>query len=126
MAGGSAKGGGGHAEGVAGVRLYVWIYILLLAFTGLSVAVSQLLMDVFGHTPVTVAILAFSTIKATFILAYYMHLKYERIWIRMWLYLPLAIFVLVLIGVGPDIYLVLRDLWTHILTFAGVSGGVHH
>ncbi len=125
MAGESAKHGG-HAQEAPGVRLYVWIYILLLAFTGLSVAVSQLLMGVFGHTPVTVAILAFSTIKATFILAYYMHLKYERIWIRMWLYLPLVIFVLVLIGVGPDIYLALRDLWTHILTVTGVSGGVHH
>lgn len=83
--------------------IYVGIYFLLLLFTALSVAVSLFFQESIGKFLTITVILLFSTIKASLILAYYMHLKYEKTAIRMWLYLPLLIFIIVFFALLPDI-----------------------
>lgn len=85
------------------IGIYAGIYFLLLLFTVFSVIVSLFFQESIGKFLTITVILLFSTIKASLIVAYYMHLKYEKGTIRMWLYLPLIIFIIVFFALLPDI-----------------------
>lgn len=92
-----------HTESTHSPGFYVAIYFALLLFTGLSVGISAIFREIWSHTVLTGLILILSTIKAFLIVAYYMHLKHEGNAVRMWLYLSLVIFILVLLVFMPDI-----------------------
>lgn len=92
---GVVKGGGTHSAG-----FYVAIYLALLFLTGMSVALAQLLPK--GGV-LTGIVLILSTVKAYLIVAYYMHVKYEGNAVRLYLYLALLIFVIVLFVIMPDV-----------------------
>ncbi len=73
----------------AGIRTYIFVWILLLIFTGLTVAAASLNI---GGLAIVVC-LAIAVIKSTFVLLYFMHLRYEsRLLIR--LIVPGALLVL--------------------------------
>lgn len=61
--------------GHAGSRLYVWVWLGLLAFTSIEVYLAYL------HLPVRlmlVLLMGISVMKAGLIMAYFMHLRFER------------------------------------------------
>ena len=63
-----------HAEG--GTRLYMTVWVALLIMTGVEVFLAYL------HLPVNimlVALMGLSLIKAALIIAYFMHLRFERL-----------------------------------------------
>ncbi len=84
------------------VAFYVKIYVLLLILTGASVASSFLLRDVVSASVVVGLILVLSTVKALLIALFYMHLRYEKIPVRVWAYSAIVIFIILFILVLPD------------------------
>ena len=88
----------GHAH--AGSRLYVWVWAWLLAFTGVEVYLAYL------HLPVQlmlVLLMGISVIKAGLIVAYFMHLRFERFSLFLTL-IPALVFsiCIILIFFFPD------------------------
>ena len=83
---------------------YVKIFWVLLGLTLLSIVFSQVLPKTFAPY----LIFTLSTIKATLIALYYMHLKYEGKWILSLAIIPLIIFVVILVAVMPDALVVIK------------------
>jgi len=80
-------------------KSYINIYVILLV----SVLVSALL-SYFGHTKLAlVGIFTVALIKATLVLAFYMHLKTEQRWVRWMLGSAVACLVILFVGLIPDI-----------------------
>ncbi len=91
-----------NREGHHIVRLktYVYILIALIVFTLLSVAVTGI--DLGPMTVATALILA--SVKATLVLSYFMHLKFENRFIVLMVCAVLLIFILVLVVTFLDYY----------------------
>lgn len=91
----AATHGGGHAE--VGqqhpIKLYLWIWLLLFVFSAFSYMVDYLQLQ--GALRWTL-ILVFMTLKAGFIVAIFMHMKWERLGLKLAiLFPPLALLVLI-------------------------------
>ena len=63
-----------HAE--AGSRLYVLVWIYLLAITAVEVVLAY--MHLFSTHVMLAILMILSVVKAALIVAYFMHLKFER------------------------------------------------
>jgi len=85
---------------VAGFKTYVIVWLCLLLLTVLTVAVSGMKMGASGSlTSVVIA-----TIKASLILLFFMHLKYER-------FLITAMLLLTVMTIAVIIGLTFFDVW---------------
>ncbi|MBQ0718463.1 MAG: cytochrome C oxidase subunit IV family protein [Sulfitobacter litoralis] len=74
-------------------RLYVIILLALLALTFSSIAITEIELGVY-----TVAgALLFAIIKSYLVLTYFMHLKYDKPYIKIMVLFVFAIFVVVLV-----------------------------
>ncbi len=91
------------------VRLYAWVWTWLLALTGIEVYLGYVN---FGTNLMLTLLLGLSVIKAVLIIAYFMHLRFERlsVFLTLWPIIVLCI-ALILIFVFPDSFLI-RDLGT--------------
>ena len=81
-------------------RPYVYVFLILAVVTAIEVFVSQLeLPSMFGVTAAVLRIsilVLLATLKASLVVAYYMHLKYEPRWMMLIPFGALAlVFVLV-------------------------------
>ncbi len=81
-------------------RVYVWVWVGLVAITGVEVFLA------YEHLPPTIMLtilLGLSVIKAGLIMGYFMHLKFERFSLVLWL-VPALVFCIcmVLIFFFPD------------------------
>jgi cytochrome c oxidase subunit 4 len=74
-------------------RLYVIILLVLLALTFASIAITSIELGAF-----TVAgALLFAIVKSYLVLTYFMHLKYDKPYIRIMVFFVFSIFVVVLV-----------------------------
>ncbi|MFQ5663490.1 MAG: cytochrome C oxidase subunit IV family protein [Terriglobia bacterium] len=84
----------------AGSRLYVWNWAWLLGLTGVEVFLAYI------HLPVNlmiVLLMGLSVIKAALIMAYFMHLRFERLSLVLTLVPALVLCIsLILIFFFPD------------------------
>ncbi len=65
-----------HAHEEGGSRLYIWIWFWLLALTALEVVLAYI--QLFSLHVMLTILMALSIAKAALIVAYFMHLKFER------------------------------------------------
>jgi cytochrome c oxidase subunit 4 len=80
-------------------RLYLTVWAALLGMTVIEVLLAYIQ---FATAPMLLALMALSLIKAGLIIAYFMHLKFERISL-FWALVPMWIMVMVLLFVFfPD------------------------
>jgi cytochrome c oxidase subunit 4 len=75
------------------VRTYAWIWIVLLMFTGVTVAVSRMHLGAWS----VFAALVIASCKALLVLYFYMHLKYEK---AMFQYMFLVAIMILFIFIG--------------------------
>ena len=87
-----------HAHG--GNRLYLWVWFWLLALTAVEVFLA------YKQVPLgtmLVLLMVLSTVKAALIIAYFMHLKFEKRSLALTLMPPLVIcIILLMIFAFPD------------------------
>ena len=86
---------GGHAEGGQQnpIKLYLWIWLLLFVFSAFSYMVDYFQLQ--GALRWTL-ILLFMALKAGFIVAIFMHMRWERLGLKLAiLFPPLALLVLI-------------------------------
>ncbi len=79
---------------------YVAIWLWLLGLALISVLVTAL---PFSHTLIVVLVFAAAAVKAILVALYYMHLRFERLFIYSLALTPLALFVVLLLVLFPDI-----------------------
>ncbi len=83
-----------------GSRLYIWVWGWLLVFTGVEVYLAYI------HLPVNLMLtilMGLSVIKAALIMAYFMHLRFERLSLFLTLVPVLVLCIcLILIFFFPD------------------------
>lgn len=85
----------GHAEGQQHpIKLYLWIWVLLFVFSAFSYMVDYLQLQ--GALRWTL-ILVFMFLKASFIIAVFMHMAWERLALKLAILVP-PLALLVLIG----------------------------
>ncbi len=91
------------------VRLYAWVWTWLLVLTGIEVYLGYVNL---GTNLMLTLLLGLSVIKAVLIIAYFMHLRFERlsVFLTLWPIIVLCI-ALILIFVFPDSFLI-HDLGT--------------
>ncbi len=89
-----------HEHAAAGSRLYVWVWLWLLALTGVEVFLG------YEHLPLNLMLtllMGISVIKAALIVAYFMHLRFERLSLFLTLVPALVLCIcLILIFFFPD------------------------
>jgi cytochrome c oxidase subunit 4 len=85
---------------IAGYRTYFIVWISLLILTAATVAVSNLKLG--KHGALTSIIIA--SVKASLILMFFMHLKYERLLIK-------AMLMLTILTIAVIIGLTFFDIW---------------
>ena len=79
-------------------RPYIPVFVVLLVVTGLELAITTPgCFPVLEHTFRIVLLVIMSTIKASLVVAYYMHLRYEPRWLAL---IPLAGLALVAVLVA--------------------------
>ncbi len=84
----------------SGVRLYAWVWMWLLVLTAVEVYLGYVN---FGTNLMLTLLLGLSVIKAVLIIAYFMHLRFERlsVFLTLWPIMVLCI-ALILLFVFPD------------------------
>jgi cytochrome c oxidase subunit 4 len=90
-----------HAEAHGGTtRLYLWVWGWLLALTGIEVYLAYIHL---APALMLTLLLGLSVIKAALIIAYFMHLRFERLSLFLTL-IPILVLciVLILIFFYPD------------------------
>ena len=70
---------------------YLWIWAWLAGLMLLGVLLSRLPLS---REAIVIAVLLLSTIKATLVALYYMHLKFDRLWLSFVAVFPLVLIVL--------------------------------
>jgi len=65
-----------HEHNVNHNRLFAWIWIYLLALTAVEVVLAY--VHILPPTGMLVLLMALSIVKAAMIIAYFMHLRFER------------------------------------------------
>ncbi|HET6202440.1 MAG TPA: cytochrome C oxidase subunit IV family protein [Planctomycetota bacterium] len=85
---------------VASLRLYLAVFLVLILGTALTVAASELNLGRPGN--ITLALLIASA-KASCVAAFFMHLKWDRGWIWLFVLYPLALFCVLTFALWPDI-----------------------
>ena len=92
-----------HESGTRKIFLYVWFW--LLALTGVEVFLAYIHL---GVRLMLTLLMGLSIVKATLIISYFMHLRYERRSLVLTL-MPAMVFVIVMLFlVFPDSFRLLR------------------
>ncbi len=95
-----------HVHREAGTKIFLWVWFWLLALTGIEVFLG------YEHLAVKVMLtllMGLSTVKAALIIAYFMHLRYERASLALSLVPALIIVILLMcIMVFPDSFRLLQ------------------
>ena len=65
-----------HEPGGAADRLYLWVWVYLIALTGVEVVLAY--VHVFPPAGMLVTLMVLSLVKAALIVSYFMHLRFER------------------------------------------------
>ncbi len=88
-----------HAHADTGTRIFMFVWGWLLALTIIETILAYQHMSL---KVMLVVLMTLSVIKATLIIAYFMHLRYERVSL-VWTLMPALIFVIVMMFmVFPD------------------------
>ncbi len=89
-----------HGHAAVGTRLYTWVWLWLVAITGVEVFLAYERLPV--HL-MLVILMGLSVIKAALIMSYFMHLRFERLSLVLWL-VPALVFCIcmLLIFFFPD------------------------
>ena len=87
----------GHAA--VGRWLYAWVWIGLISLTGVEVFLAYLRLD---PRVMLVLLLGFSVVKAGLIMAYFMHLRFERFSLFLTLVPALVVCISLLTIFFPD------------------------
>ena len=85
---------------VASIRLYVSILLVLLVGTVVTVAASNVDLGRPGNIALAMAI---ASAKASCVAAFFMHLKWDRGWIWLFVLYPIVLFGILLFALWPDI-----------------------
>ena len=83
----------------AGPNLYKKILFALLGLTVLTVAVSQVDLGLVGNLVVGLLI---ATVKATLVVTFFMHMKYEQRWWTGFVLFPLVLVIIMIFANLPD------------------------
>ena len=67
----------GHVGAEGGARLYVFVWVYLLGVTALEVFLAY--VHVFSTRGMLLVLMVLSVVKAALIMAYFMHLRFERL-----------------------------------------------
>lgn len=65
-----------HQHADSGNRLYLWVWLYLIALTGLEVVLAY--EQIFTLHVMLTVLMALSLVKAALIVAYFMHLRFEK------------------------------------------------
>lgn len=93
----------GHGEATVMVFLYVWFW--LLALTGVEVTLGY---ERLGVKLMIVLLMGLSVIKASLIISYFMHLRYEKPSMALVLMPALVIVIALMFMVFPDSFRLLH------------------
>ena len=93
-----------HAESHAGLFVKVWIGLLVLTMIEIFLAYIQL-----GKVAMITILMALSLVKAGMIMAYFMHLKFDKPALSWILCVPLVACLLIMVGYFfPDSFRILE------------------
>lgn len=95
-----------HEHGHDSVRLYLWVWFYLLALTALEIGLA--LVHVFPAMVMLVILMALSIVKAGLIVAYFMHLRFERMSLVLSLVPGVLIVMSLLFAFFPDSFRLLE------------------
>jgi len=88
------------AHSGSGARLYVWVWIYLLALTGVEVFLAY--EHFFSVKVMLLVLMSLSVVKAGLIMAYFMHLRFERMNLILSLLPVLIVCITLLFAFFPD------------------------
>jgi cytochrome c oxidase subunit 4 len=94
-----------HAHSEASVKIFLYVWFWLLALTGVEVFLGYEHLEV---KIMLVLLMGISVIKATLIISYFMHLRYERRSMALTLMPALVIVVTLMFMLFPDSFRLLR------------------
>jgi cytochrome c oxidase subunit 4 len=94
-----------HAHSEASVKIFLYVWFWLLALTGVEVFLGYEHLEV---KLMLVLLMGLSVIKATLIISYFMHLRYERRSMALTLMPALVIVVTLMFMLFPDSFRLLR------------------
>jgi len=83
---------------IVSYQVYVIVWTLLIALTGLLVLASRI-----GESMAVYGMLLLTPVKAGLVLFFFMHLKYEKTWLRALVFMTLGLLVMVIAGFFLDI-----------------------
>lgn len=81
-------------------RQYAWIWIYLLAITGVEIVLAY--VHLFSTRAMLGILMVLSVVKAGLIMAYFMHLKFERAALILSIVPPLVLVITLLFAFFPD------------------------
>ena len=80
-------------------KLFIWVWIWLVVMTLIEIALAYFEMS---HVIMLTVLLGLSIIKAALIMAYFMHLKFERLSLILTLIPMLVVCIILLFAFFPD------------------------
>ncbi len=81
-------------------RLYAWIWIYLVTLTGVEVILAY--VHLFPTRTMLLVLMMLSVVKAALIMAYFMHLRFERVTLVLSVIPPLLVTISLLFAFFPD------------------------
>jgi cytochrome c oxidase subunit 4 len=90
----------GNTHAGTSARTYSWIWIYLLAITGVEVVLAY--VHLFSTVGMLVVLMVLSIVKAGLIVAYFMHLKFERMTLILSLIPAVVVVISLLFAFFPD------------------------
>jgi cytochrome c oxidase subunit 4 len=90
----------GNTHAGTSARTYAWIWIYLLAITGVEVVLAY--VHLFSTVGMLVVLMVLSIVKAGLIVAYFMHLKFERMTLILSLIPAVVVVISLLFAFFPD------------------------
>jgi len=94
-----------HAHSGASVKIFLYVWFWLLALTGVEVFLGYEHLEV---KLMLVLLMGLSVIKASLIISYFMHLRYERRSMALTLMPALVIVITLMFMLFPDSFRLLR------------------
>jgi cytochrome c oxidase subunit 4 len=94
-----------HAHSEASVKIFLYVWFWLLALTGVEVFLGYEHLEV---KIMLVLLMGLSVIKASLIISYFMHLRYERRSMALTLMPALVIVITLMFMVFPDSFRLLQ------------------
>lgn len=80
-------------------KVFVWVWVGLVALTFLEVWLAYIHLNL---TLMLVLLIGLSAVKAALIMSYFMHLRYERLTLTLWLVPALVICICLMAIMFPD------------------------